>query len=137
MKKVILIVCALVTGYASAQIVVNETGRDSVYWSPKMANLPKLVGFKTGENEAFAIYYRNAKYTTLVDVDYISTESKETTRQFFEICQQVATDGKEVTLTLAGKAIIISKSMGAVMIWKEDGYFYITKKQIGEILESL
>jgi hypothetical protein len=137
MKKVVLIVMALITLNCNAQLVVKESVKDSTVWQSKMSNLPKLVLFKTDEVESFTFYYRNAKYSTLTDVDYITTGDLETTKQFFELCQTVIAEDKEFEIQLSGKLILLSKSMGSAMVWMDGSYFYLTKKQVIEIIEKL
>ncbi len=137
MKKIVLIVMALITWNCNAQLVVKESVKDSTVWQSKMSNLPKLMLFKTDKVESFTFYYRNAKYSTLTDVDYITTGDLETTKQFFELCQTVIAEDKEFEIQLSGKLILLSKSMGSAMVWMDDSYFYLTKKQVIEIIEKL
>jgi len=137
MKKVVLIVMTLITLNSNAQLVVRESVKDSVVWQSKISNVPKLMLFQADSTQSFAFYYRNAKYSTLTDIDYISTGDLETTKQFFELCLKTITEDKEFTIEISKKSILLSKSMGSVLIWMSDSYCYLTKKQLTDILESL
>jgi hypothetical protein len=82
------------------------------------------------------MYYKNAKYTSITDIDYISIGDLETTKQFFGLCKTVVSEGKEFNITLGKESILLKKSMGSVVIWKSSSYFYLTEKQIDSILEK-
>lgn len=140
MKKLILsLSITLTTVFCNAQLVVKETAKDSVVWqASKLSTVPKIVKFTTAETEDYTIYYRNAKYTAITDIDYISTGDLETTIQFFDLCKEVITSGKEYTVDVDKKSVLISKgTLGTVMIWTSTSYFYLSTKQINSILETL
>jgi len=138
MKKLLIILVLLSAFSVNAQLVVKEAAKDTVIWQPsKLQNLPKLIRFTTDDLESYTMYYKNAKYTSITDIDYISIGDLETTKQFFGLCKSVVSEGKEFNLTLGKESIMLKKSMGGTMIWKSGSYFYLTDKQIDGILLSL
>jgi hypothetical protein len=138
MKKLLIILVLLSAFSVNAQLVVKEAAKDTTIWQPsKLQNLPKLIRFKTDDLESYTMYYKNAKYTSITDIDYISIGDLETTKQFFGLCKTVISEGKEFNLTLGKESIMLKKSMGGTMIWKSGSYFYLTDKHIDSILLSL
>lgn len=138
MKKSILILGALITLNVNAQLVVKEATKDTIIWkATKLSIIPKIIKYGADSTASYTIYYRNAKYTTITDVNYIRTGDLETTVQFYELCQSVINDDKEYNLELDGKTIVLQKSMGAAFIWMRDSYFSLNSKNLASILESL
>jgi hypothetical protein len=138
MKNLILIVLALITLNANAQLVVKEAAKDTVVWqASKLTVIPKIMKFTVDSIDSYTIYYRNATYTTITDIDYFSTGDLKTTIEFYELCQKVINEDKEYNLELDGKIIIVQKSMGAAFIWMRDSYFYLNSKNLTSILEAL
>lgn len=138
MKKLLVILVSLVALNVNAQLVVREAAKDTVIWQlSKLNTVPKLVKFSSEEADSYTIYYRNAQYSTITDIDYITTGDLETTKQFFELCKTVVTTGKEYNLELDGKNISLSKTMGSTMIYMKNSYFYLAEKSITAILEKL
>lgn len=138
MRKLIFVLLALVTFSVNAQLVVKEAAEDTVIWqATKLSPVPKLVKFKLEDVESYTIYYKNAEYTHITDIDYITTGDQETTKQFFELCKQVIKEGKEYNVELDNKQISLSKVMSSVMIWTRGSYFYLSDKNLTSILEKL
>lgn len=137
MKKSILFFALALGINASAQVTVKETVKDSVIWKSATGTLPKLVLFKGDELESLVLYFRNAEYSTLVDVEYITLGQKETAEEFLNMCLQVIDEKKAFSLDVNGEAVTIQKGVGSVFITTEKGYFYLTKKQVQNILETL
>ena len=140
MKKVILTIAVVLASMsANAQLVVKESAKDSVVWqASKLYSVPKIIKFTIDSVDMYTIYYRNAKYTQISDIDYISLGDRETSIQFFDICKSVLDTGKEYTVEIDGKSISISKgAMGTIMIWTSSSYFYLSNKQVSSIIESL
>lgn len=138
MKKVIFILFAIVSINANAQLVVKEAAKDTVIWqATKMSSVPKIVKFTVEGEDSYTIYYRNAQYTAITDIDYLTTGDLETTKQFFELCKQVLAEDKEYNVELDNKAISLKKTMGTVMIWMPGSYFYLSEKHLTSILEKL
>jgi len=139
MKKLLFILVLLSAFNTNAQLVVKEAAKDTVIWqATKLSTVPKIVKFTTEGEESYTIYYRNAKYTSITDIDYISTGDIETTKQFYELCKEVSSSGKEYNVQVDDKNLVISKgTMGTVMIWMSGSYFYLSEKYINSILEKL
>jgi hypothetical protein len=136
--KTLLIILALSSFIANGQLVVKEAAKDTTIWqASKLTTVPKIIRFGSGETKSYSIFYRNAQYTTITDIDYISMGDLETTIQFFELCQSVINEDKEYNLELDGKNILLKKSMGSAWIWMNGSYFYLTTKNLTAILESL
>lgn len=138
MKKAILFFALVLGINASAQITVKEkTVKDSVIWKSLTATLPKLIEFKGEDFQNLVFYFKNAEYTTLTDVQYFTLGDRETAREFFGLCLQSFEEKKTISLDLSGEDITIQKGVGTIMITTEKGYFYLTKKQVENILEVL
>ena len=137
MKKLLFILVLLSASMVNAQLVVKEAAKDTVIWqASKLQTVPKIVKYYTEATENYTIFYRNAKYTQITDIDYISIGDTETTKQFFELCKTVLAEGKEFNITVGNTSLMLSKSMGSVMIWKSNSYFYLTAKHVDTILEK-
>jgi len=138
MKNLILIALTVLSFNGYSQLVVKETPKDTTIWQQsKLVNLPKLMRFTFDTEYSYVIYYKNAKYPSITDIQYITTGDLETTKQFFELCKTVIVDDKEFSIDLDKKSISLQKSLGAVMVYMSSSYFYLTEKQIDLILEKL
>lgn len=138
MKKLLFIISLLFTFSVNAQLVIKEAPKDTVIWqASKLSTIPKIIKFIDGDLSSYVIYYRNAKYTAITDINYITTGDLETSKQFYELCKTVFTDGKEYNIELDNKSIRLEKTMGSLMIYMSNSYFYLTQKQVISILENL
>jgi hypothetical protein len=138
MKKLLFIIVMLTAFVSNAQIVIKEAPKDTVIWqATKLSNVPKMVRFEVEGEYSYTMYYKNAKYTAITDIDYLTTGDLETTKQFYELCKQVLAEDKEYNIEMDNKSIMIKKSMTTVMIWMSDSYFYLSEKNITSILEKL
>ena len=138
MKKITLLFALAIGINASAQITVKEnTVKDSVIWKSLTTTLPKLVEFKGDDFQSLVFYFKNAEYTTLTDVQYFTLGDRETAREFFALCLQSFEEKKTISLDLSGEDIRIQKGVGSIIITTEKGYFYLTKKQVENIIETI
>jgi hypothetical protein len=138
MKKLLFILVLLSAFNTNAQLVVKEAAKDTIIWQySKMTPVPKLVRFTLEGEQTYTVYYRNAKYTAITDIQYISTGDLETTKQFFQLCKSVLDTGKEYTVELDGKSISVKKTMNSVMISESGSYFYLNEKWVDQIIEKL
>jgi hypothetical protein len=139
MKKVILTIAMFTAFGVNAQLKVEEnTMKDSLVWRPiGLSTMPALRVYTMDEQSEYTFFYQNAKYTAIVDIDYINIGDKEETKQFFDVLLDVIETGKEYTIELEGKRWSISKSAMYVFIWSSDTHFYLTKKQVQSIKEKL
>jgi hypothetical protein len=138
MKNLILIALTVLSFNGYSQLVVKETPKDTIIWQQsKLISLPKLMRFSFDTEFSYVIYYKNAKYPSITDIQYITTGDLETTKQFFELCKTVIVDDKEFSIDLDKKSISLQKSLGAVMVYMSSSYFLLTEKQIDLILEKL
>jgi hypothetical protein len=139
MKNLVIMIMSLVALNVNAQLVVKATTTDSVVWQlTKFQTVPKIVKFNVNEMESYTIYYRNMKYTQIVDIDYLDLGDLETAKQFFELCKKVAVEKEDVSIQLNKESIMLSKaSFGGVTIWKNGSYFQLTMKALIDISEKL
>lgn len=138
MKNLILIALTVLSFNGYSQIVVKETPKDTIIWQQsKLISLPKLMRFSFDNEFSYVIYYKNAKYPSITDINYITTGDLETTKQFFELCKSVIVEDKQFSIDMDNKSISLQKSLGAVMVYMSSSYFYLTTKQIDSILEKL
>ena len=90
MKKVILTLGIVFACYqAESQIVIKESINDSIVWHSKMLGIPKLVHFYATDLSEYVLYYQNANYTHIKDIQYITIGDIETTREFFNILLKI------------------------------------------------
>jgi len=138
MKNLILIALTVLSFNGYSQIVVKETPKDTIIWQQsKILTLPKLMRFSFDNEFSYVIYYKNAKYPSITDINYITTGDLETSKQFFELCKSVIVEDKQFSIDMDNKSISLQKSLGAVMVYMSSSYFYLTTKQIDSILEKL
>jgi glucose dehydrogenase len=139
MKKLLVILVSMMALNVNAQLVVKEAPKDTTIWQEsKLSVLPKIIRFSTQDIHSYTIYYKNAKYSSITDINYISIGDLETTRQFFQLCKSVLTEDKEYSITVGKENINLRKSsLNSVWIWTDGSYFYLSGKQIDSILEKL
>lgn len=138
MRKLILTLgITLATCSLSAQIVVKETLKDSIVWYNKMVGVPKLLCFYGSEGTSYTMYFQNAKYTQIRDIQYLTIGDLATTKEFFGILLKVADGSEDITIELDKATWIISKSMGSISVWSNYESFYLTRKNVETILELL
>lgn len=142
MKKAIILALTLVSYTINAQIkVISESKtKDTVIWKTKnpYSTLPKLVHFlRDSTINDYTFYYKNAKYKQITDVKYLGLGNKQSATDFFNICLDVITNDKEVKLEIDKDLYIISKSGKSAMIFKSSSHFYLSEKEVVEILEKL
>ena len=137
MKKVILSVASfMVLSTSYSQIVVKETAKDSTVWYSKLTGLPKLTHFYGTESNWYTLYYKNLDYQYIVDVDYISLGSREEALEFFNILKQTLEEKKEVNFELDGKQWFLRTGSNMAMMSSSGTSFYLTKKNIDNIIEK-
>jgi hypothetical protein len=138
MKNLILIALTVLSFNGYSQLVVKESPKDTIIWQQsKLISLPKIMRFSFDNEFSYVIYYKNAKYPSITDIQYITTGDLETSKQFFELCKTVIVEDKQFSIDLDKKSISLQKSLGAVMVYMSSSYFYLTEKQIDLILEKL
>lgn len=138
MKKLLFIAIMLGAFVSNAQLVIKESPKDTVIWqATKLSSVPKIVRFEVEGEYSYTIYYKNAKYTAITDINYLTTGDLETTKQFYELCKTVLAEEKEYNIEMDNKSILIKKSLGNVMIWMSNSYFYLSEKNITSIIEKL
>lgn len=138
MKKLLFITILLSAFMTNAQIVIKEAPKDTVIWqATKLSTVPKIVRFEVEGEYSYTIYYKNAKYTAITDIDYLTTGDLETTKQFYELCKTVLAEDKEYNIEMDNKSILIKKSLGNVMIYTSISHFYLSEKQVTSILEKI
>ncbi len=138
MKNLILITLTVLSFNGYSQLVVKESPKDTIIWQQsKLISLPKIMRFSFDNEFSYVIYYKNAKYPSITDIQYITTGDLETSKQFFDLCKTVIVEDKQFSIDLDKKSISLQKSLGAVMVYMSSSYFYLTEKQIDLILEKL
>lgn len=133
-----IIAVSLVALNVSAQLVVKEPIKDSVVWqSSKLSVVPKLVKYSKEDVSVYTIFYQNAEYTTITDIDYLNIGDAVTAREFFELCNKVILEDQKYDIVLEGEPVYLSKMMNSVFIYKSDSKFFLSKKQVIEILTKI
>lgn len=135
MKKLIFSVSILFATTATAQLKITESPKDTLIWqSSKMSSVPKLIRFNIDSTYSYTLYYKNEKYSSITDIDYVTTGDGATTKQFFELLLEIVEKNTEYNIDLDGKSWYIKKTGSAVMVFSHYTYFYLDQKQIETIL---
>jgi hypothetical protein len=137
-KIVLLLGIILCSNTSYSQLIVNKVAKDSIVWQVKgkYSTLPKLVHFFE-ESDSYVLYYKNAKYQTISDVDYLSIGDLTTTQQFFDLLKDVLENQQEYDIELDGKLWLLKKSGNSVMVFSSYSYFYLNTKQVEQIREKI
>lgn len=137
MKKLILTIGMFTALSVNAQLQVKEATKDTTIWrANKLAVVPHLDRYDA-EDTSYTFFYQNAKYTTITDIDYLTIGDKQTTKDFFDLLNDVIVNDKEYNLDLDGKYWIISKSLGGASVWSSSTSFFLNNKQVQSIREKL
>ena len=122
MKKAILILALAVTGIVNAQLEVTTKKTDSTIYDRLGLS---VVEFYEGSDTSFVIYYRNAKYTHITDVQYLTIGSRENLRQLLDLSIDVMDNNTEYKTSLY---ILDRATKKAARVWTDRGYFYLQRK---------
>lgn len=137
MKKLFLVLSLTLSLSAYSQIVVKETAKDSTVWYSKLTGLPKLVHFYGSETDDYTLYYKNLSYQYITDIKYISLGKKEGALDFFNILYQALETNKEINFELDGKLWFLRCSSNMASLSTSGANFFLTKKNLENILEAL
>lgn len=108
----------------------------------------KLVLFvEKGKDSLYAIFYQNARYSSITDIESISFGPEDDTfEKLYTTLKGVFTkeneENKDYKIQfMLGKTDItveIEKVLGTVYarVWCSDGYFYITEKNLDKLFEK-
>ena len=152
MKRLLFILSMTITTQCFSQIEVNrESSKDVIVGQVKNGAYlhSQLMYTVNGEKDTtYAIFFRNAKYETLSDFQYVTfTNDGGTLDTLYNILKSFFTEehkkdkdykvefklGKDdVTVenfTMLGKT--------SVMFWTSKGYFYINDKQVDKLFGKL
>jgi hypothetical protein len=137
MKKLFLTLGLGLSLSAYSQIVVREAAKDSTVWYSKLTGLPKLVHFYGSETDNYTLYYKNLSYQYITDIKYISLGKKEGALDFFNILYQALETNKEINFELDGKLWFLRCSSNMANLSTSGANFFLTKKNLENILEAL
>lgn len=132
MKNLILIIGMFVATSAMSQMEVNQVKDSTVYERTSIAQ-PHLSIMMLDEAN-YTIYFRNAKYTHIVDIQYLSIGTKGNLKQLLELCIKACT---EETDFQTEKYIVDKYTKKIARIWTDNGYFYISTKECQTIIDLL
>ena len=132
MKNLILIIGMFVATSAMAQLEVNEQ-KDSILYERTGAYQPHL-SIMVFEDDNHTIYYKNAKYTHITDIQYLSIGSNGNLKQLMELCIKACAEGKEFETDLY---IVDSQHKKMARVWTTSGYFFISVKECQQIIDLL
>lgn len=132
MKKIILTLGLFMSFGTFAQLEVSKSETVTLY---NNINSTKLVQFNVDEREPFySLYYRDTKYTHIIEIKYIPFNDVTELNQFIELSERVL----ETKEKLSTKNYSLSKVMGSVLVIGNDGgTFYMTKNVVEKLKESL
>jgi hypothetical protein len=136
MKKtittVLLLIGMITTGVAQQEVIERK---EPITISKNGMMSTSLKAFDYGEDgTVYVLYFRNAEYKTIVDVEYIQFNSKGDLLQFFDLCDSAVANKKDyITATYR-----IYKGIGkGVTVYNDKGdYFYPTLAAITKMRED-
>jgi hypothetical protein len=138
MKKAIfaLIVAIATTTCAFGQMKVSSTSTTDLYKTN--GGQIKMTKISVDSLHQYVLYYKNLKYTQILDIDYIKFTSPEEAIDFLDVAIGVIDSGNNVIITLGSDLISINKWAGEkVTIQISGSYFVFSKKQCLELIEVL
>lgn len=132
MKKIILTLGLFMSMGTFAQLEVSKSETVTLY---NNINSTKLVEFTVDSREPFySLYYRDTKYTHIVEIKYIPFNDQAELNQFIELAERVL----ETKEKLSTSNYSLSKVLGSVLvIGQNGGTFYMTKNMVKNIKESV
>lgn len=131
MKKLVLSLALFMSMGTFAQLEVR-TSESTVLFQNIYNN--KLVEFNSEGHTFYSLYYRDSRYTHIVEIKYIPFDNIEEVNQFIELSEKVL----ETKQKFSTSVYSLSKVMGSVLvIGKNGGTFYMNKKLIENLKESL
>jgi hypothetical protein len=136
MKKTIItslfVIGMMATSTAQQEVIERK---EPVTISKNGMMSTSLKAFDYGEDGiAYVLYFRNAEYKTIVDIEYIQFNSKGDLLQFFDLCDSAVANKKDyITATYR-----VYKGIGkAVTVYNDKGdYFYPTLAAIAKMRED-
>lgn len=137
MKKIIIAFAMLTAFNLSAQIEVKEAIKEDVVWTNGKSLLPELVHSHDSKISFYAFFYENEKYHSITDVQYLVFKTKDEAILFFNLVDGVFKDKQNVSLTIKDDDYMLSFSTSRVMVYSQLSYFYLSQKEVTEILTSL
>jgi len=136
MKKTIitgLFAIGMIASSVAQQQVIQL--KDPIIISRNSMTAVTLKHFDYGEDgSTYAIYFKNARYKTIIDVEYITFTTKEDLLQFFDLCDSAFINEKKYITAIYS----VTKSMGkSVIIYNEKSdYFFSTIAAITKMREE-
>ena len=136
MKKTIItlfLVIGMITLNLAQQQVIQL--KDPVTISRNSMTSMSLQHFDYGEDgSTYTLYFKNAKYKTIIDIEYITFATKEDLLQFFDLCDSAYINEKKYITAIYS----VTKSMGkSVIIYNEKSdYFFSTLTAITKMKED-
>lgn len=136
MKKTIItlfLIIGMITLNTAQQQVIKV--KDPIVISRNSMTAVTLKHFDYGEDgSTYAIYFKNAMYKTIIDVEYITFTTKEDLLQFFDLCDSAYINEKKYITAIYS----VTKSMGkSVIIYNEKSdYFFSTLTAITKMKED-
>lgn len=127
MKKILLLTIFLLSGIWS----FSQTETLNI---AKVTNM-EIVGHVADGDTSFILLYRNAKYTSIVDFEYIIFENKEQVDIFFQNTKKVFSDEKDMTYDI-GDGTVSKYNASTAFVSGKIGYCLVTMKQLLK-LESI
>lgn len=132
----------IITGLFVIGMIMSSTAQQEVIERKEPVTISKngmmsttLRAIDCGEDgTAYVLYFRNAKYTSIVDIEYITFLSKEDLLQFFDLCDSAVANKKDyITATYR-----VYKGTGkSVAVYNDKGdYFYPTLAAITKMRED-
>jgi hypothetical protein len=132
MKNLILIIGMFVATSAMAQMEVNQVKDSTVYERTGIAQPHFSIMMLDEAN--YTIYFRNAKYTHIVDIQYLNIGTKGNLKQLLELCIKACVENADFQTE---KYMVDRYTKKIARVWTEIGYFYIQTKECQAILDAI
>ena len=133
MKNVLTLALLFVSTISMAQLEVQEHQKSKTLY--KNVYNQKLEEFYHEDSTTYyAFYFRDAQYSRIVEIKYLSFNNKDEAIQFFKLALTTFLEDKEYSVKLDGETVFLKKKMLGTYIYKGSAYFAMTKKNLEDII---
>lgn len=130
-KTIILLLLLILSINSYSQLSVTTSKSTTLYSN---ISSTKLTKFETEEHVFYALYFRNTKYTSIIDIEYIKFDDIDELTQFLDLCENSLETKEKFTTSKYS----ITKLMGSAFIMtSERATFSLSKSVIEKIRSSI
>jgi hypothetical protein len=133
--KSILFLAMMVFGMNTfAQLNVQKKDTEEKIW--RGTDGKSLQKMKLGEDSAYVFFFKNMKYKSIVQIEYIKLNNRQSLEDFLHLCQDAIDNDAEYTVEDTDTYMIAKIGKQAIILsskWR----FFLSLKEIQQIKEKL